>query len=551
MTSDAPPFGIAARFPFGTYRGYSGGVLEPWPRTTRLYDALTNAAGVGSTAVLDGDTLAPSVEARAALSWLEQNPPDHLHLPCAPAPGGRGKRSHKVAAWRAEGLLTIPKGGTRPQDRKTLRSVASTPLAGAVGWIWNVAPPEEVRHTLEALAADVAYLGEAESIAVVELLALESTHHRVDQATAFAPPRDGVWVSTPVAGRFEDLQRLYATRYPRKRPTKADDKSSWSQMLIVPPGPSERHIDVSYAPDAAEVKPDSPWRHVHLLPVVSDDGVVPEFSARQRVAWAVATHRALVAQPSLALTPSPLVTGRYPSFSPDRWPDGSMRRHANRVAIQLLPPSCVPSRHDTGGHAYIAVMVPVDADPQEQGLVAAALTELRSVYAGRLGKLLVVDDRRRVDAADFWDPVPDGHRRLWRGSPAIVPENRPMRDADGRRWTFEDSGLLSVGFLLRDRAEFADIPRGAEGYRQLRTAVRECGVRVRDTVVERHRPEDFVHKLPRGAVAQPYRAWIDLAGLVPQQALTAVGQTRHLGGGLLRPIDVPADVAAEWLAVRS
>lgn len=83
MTSDAPPFGIAARFPFGTYRGYSGGVLEPWPRTTRLYDALTNAAGVGSTAVLDGDTLAPSVEARAALSWLEQNPPDHLHLPCA------------------------------------------------------------------------------------------------------------------------------------------------------------------------------------------------------------------------------------------------------------------------------------------------------------------------------------------------------------------------------------------------------------------------------------------------------------------------------------
>lgn len=537
-------FGITARFPTGTYRGHTDGALDSWPCTTRLYDALTHAAGTGSTAVLSGGDLTPSAEARAALAWLEENAPDHLHLPptlTSHQEPGRG-RPADISVWRAEGVLE--KKSKALVDRKTLRSLGSTSMNGPMGWIWDEAPPDDVRVALEALVADVAYLGEAESPVILELVALEPTHDKID-ATAFTPLVDGLRMLTPIVGRFDALEELYATRYPAKRPTPARDKFTENQTPISPPPPVTVATSVAYVPVDRQERQPSPWRHVHLLPLVTDDGEPTDIAPRERVAWAVAAHRAIVAQPSLAFTPSPLVTGRYPSSRGDS--DAMPRKHANRVAIQLLSPSMADLRGDLREHTHLAVMVPGDADDHEQGLIAAALSELTSVYAGRLGKLRIGDERRRVDAGTFWRPPAPGSRRLWRSSPVIVPEIPSLKNADGRRWSLEESGLLSVGFVLRDRPELRDSPRGVEGYRRIREVMREQGVRVLGAAPERDHPADFVHKLPRGVVAQPYRAWVDLAEVVSNRALMAIGQTRHLGGGLLRPVDLPDDVADEWL----
>jgi CRISPR-associated protein Csb2 len=52
-----------------------------------------------------------------------------------------------------------------------------------------------------------------------------------------------------------------------------------------------------------------------------------------------------------------------------------------------------------------------------------------------------------------------------------------------------------------------------------------------------------VHKVHPDTVVQPYRAVLDLGDLAGPRTITAVGQSRHLGGGLLVPRDLPAAIA--------
>jgi len=47
----------------------------------------------------------------------------------------------------------------------------------------------------------------------------------------------------------------------------------------------------------------------------------------------------------------------------------------------------------------------------------------------------------------------------------------------------------------------------------------------------------FVHSVPRGHIVQPYSLWMRTPDH-PRAAL-ALGQSRHLGGGLLVPFDLP------------
>jgi CRISPR-associated protein Csb2 len=44
-------------------------------------------------------------------------------------------------------------------------------------------------------------------------------------------------------------------------------------------------------------------------------------------------------------------------------------------------------------------------------------------------------------------------------------------------------------------------------------------------------------------VIQPYRAVLNLGDLTGPRTIAAIGQSRHLGGGLLVPRDLPADIA--------
>ena len=57
-----------------------------------------------------------------------------------------------------------------------------------------------------------------------------------------------------------------------------------------------------------------------------------------------------------------------------------------------------------------------------------------------------------------------------------------------------------------------------------------------------HRVERYVHRMPKHVQCIPYQALLDLGSLTTDSALTAIGQSRHLGGGLLVPVDLPTDL---------
>ena len=73
------PVSITAHFPLGVYHGHAAdGRSEPFPSPTRLLSALVNAAHIGTTAPGDG-TAKPQYA--AALTWLEEHPPNGFCLP--------------------------------------------------------------------------------------------------------------------------------------------------------------------------------------------------------------------------------------------------------------------------------------------------------------------------------------------------------------------------------------------------------------------------------------------------------------------------------------
>lgn len=118
--------------------------------------------------------------------------------------------------------------------------------------------------------------------------------------------------------------------------------------------------------------------------------------------------------------------------------------------------------------------------------------------------------------------------------PAAVPEIRGLRHGP---WSLADAVQLSVGLLWRD--ELVGPGRGDGWYRQIAQAAADWGVQVQTV----HRIADsdlgrFVHKVAPGSVVQPYRATVTLGNLASDRSLIAIGQSRHLGGGLLMPCDL-------------
>ena len=119
--------------------------------------------------------------------------------------------------------------------------------------------------------------------------------------------------------------------------------------------------------------------------------------------------------------------------------------------------------------------------------------------------------------------------------PAAVPDSRALRHGP---WSLADAVRLSVGLVWRD--ELVGRGRGEAWYRQVADAAARRGVQVESV----HRVTDtdlgrFVHRVAPGSVVQPYRAEVMLGDLAGDRTMVAVGQSRHLGGGLLVPCDLP------------
>ena len=48
-----------------------------------------------------------------------------------------------------------------------------------------------------------------------------------------------------------------------------------------------------------------------------------------------------------------------------------------------------------------------------------------------------------------------------------------------------------------------------------------------------------MHRVNEHAIVRPYRATLTVGDLGGDRTVQAIGQSRHLGGGLLVPIDLP------------
>jgi len=532
------PFAIVAELPLGTYRGAAGdGRPERIPSLARLHSALLCAAGFGPRAVPGDrkDTLELSEADSLALQWIENNPPDQVHIPELQVNAGR------VTAWRDDGTLEKPpvKGTKTKAASDTLRIKKlgkqpdnGTAVNGTFQWIWTEnLPPEPVRAVLEQLCPDVAYLGTSES--PVRLLAtaageVDATHRRDRRAGLFTVGATGV--TLPLPGRLAELAKAHREMTGQTPPV-ARDRPTQTEVSQSPIPHREAIETAWYSPVHAPAS-DVPWPQVIVIPMSE---AIPE---QRRVAWAVAAHRAMVR--ALGYGAPAMITGAYPE---------GVGRPANRIALHFLNPG-LKLLSGVAEQPALAILVPgagVDAaDLEALHRAAERMTELYGPRDARRDReipvRLDVDALRVIDGSRFWAPPEPGMIRLWHTAPPAIPDTRGGR---GAQWNFAHAALLSVGFAWKDQLPKAS-GRGDVYHRNLAVRASEAGVAVVHAAAIRTSDVwRYVHKINEHAVVRPYTAYLSMGSLAGTQTIQAIGQSRHLGGGLLVPFDVPEGVAAD------
>jgi CRISPR-associated protein Csb2 len=498
-------FALIAEFPGGVYQGHvASGDLDPLPSATRLHAALLCAAGAGVRAVITNGRLAPRADDAQALRWLENNPPDGLMVP------GTVENRPGAIAYRDLGLFDKRQKGVvrRKQDKTTVRVA----VAGPVAWVWDHAPPAQVLESLQALCRDVSHLGMAESPVRLSVGDAAATHRRAPTANLFVG--DGLNVEVPTHGRMNELVSEHdkLLLQPRK------DGTTTKEYERSGPPPCDAVGTARYVPLSNPVKGPMPWSHAWLVPLDAEVG--PDWRTR----WAIAAHRALI---SLAGDGAPpVLTGRYSEAA---------AVPANRVSIQFLGHQRLASG-DLGTPGSMLVLIPTGTTSTDLEVIEAAVSQLRRLqgpgnrFARRIGSAYPFDTKQ------FWAAPPEGTYRRWLTVPAAVPDGRPPTR---KSWTMDDAVSLSVAMVWRD---ILNLSRHQQHWQVAWAAeARNQGVKVEalhwvtDGDLSR-----FVHRVNPGAVVRPYQALLDLGDLGTSQGLVAIGQSRHLGGGLLYPVDIPS-----------
>lgn len=501
-------FAVIAELPLGAYRARTpGGALDPVPSPTRLHAALLCAAASGPRAELVADELRPADQDLTALRWMEQHPPDGVRLPRT------AEVMTRVYGYRREGTLVKEGGDAGPKDKVVARPVVGlVAVAGPFAWTWEEPPPSEVRDALSLLCGDVAHLGNAETPVRLRVGEATPTHRRAVDADLFTTP-PGLDVDVPAAGRSSALLEAY--RGTRRRPSKAADKYATSEAPRSADYVFEARQAARYLSLEPADEPDGPWSTVLLAGFGRPHDKQPKDA--DHVGWATAVHRALI---SLIGDGAPAVlTGTYEPGAP---------RPANRVALQLLASDVVKAAHIDHDGPVLAALLPTGAGGAESAVVIDAFARLRLVTWGKAVRTLAPLPPR--SARLFW-PASSGD--VFDVRPAAVPDTRPL----GRDWTIGDAVALSLGFVLRDRPDLRGTGRGDARHRDTARRVQQAGLRVHDArrVVTGDLGR-YVHRIHEGRVVQPYWATVSLGGLLDERTLVCLGQSRHLGGGLLVPV---------------
>ncbi|MEV6815339.1 type I-U CRISPR-associated protein Csb2 [Micromonospora sp. NPDC051296] len=497
-------FAIVAEPLLGVYKGHVGsGQLDPLPSPARLHAALVCAAAQGIRAVADGDGLQPCAADRDALRWLEANPPDGIAVPETLLNGGA------ATAYRKEGLVV--KEGRNPLAEKLVGKPAVTGVAvtGRFAWTWEQAPPEPVATALGALCPEVPYLGTSESPVRLAVAAADPTHRLDRDADLFTGV--GLDLAVATSGRVDALEAAH--RETSVAPPLRADAHRSSEKTTAPPVVTTG-LELGRYARPEPPPPPTPWTSVLLFRI---DRPIPP---AQRVRCAVAVHRALVG----------LVGDGAPAILTGVYEDG-VPRPSNRCAIQFLGPDAP----HVGGTA-LALLLPREASEVDLTLIRMAVQRLRRVRVA--AGPFAVELSLEVPADAFWPEPAAGTERWWQTEPVAVPDSRPPRGGD---WSLADAAALSVALVWRH--EITAPGRGDARYRALAAAAGGRGVRVESAVrVMDGDVGRYVHKVNPDTVIQPYRAVLSLGALTGARTIAAIGQSRHLGGGLLVPRDLPSDI---------
>ena len=507
---------IRARFPLGVYQGHAAdGSPDRFPDTARLHAALLQSASKGCQAIQRGNDLRASEASLRALTWLECHPPSALMLPVTRRVGS-GELG--ISGYRDQGTWTTRKtDSTKKKSLKihkdAFRMSTGQAVFGDFGWQWEDAP-DDVIETIDRLCDDVICLGETDSPVVLTTGSIEPTHWLQTGSTQLR--RIGIAMRTPAPGRVAALERDYELANPTKRPKESEDAYSTNEQAKGSSVTQDSLITQEYR-DTTRLMPALPWPTAIVL------ASKQRISAAQRIDWAVAVHRMLVARAGDDCPAS--VTGSYIK---------SVQQPANRIAIQYI----TAGMHASAPDGAFLLLLPSGLALEDRQMIKRILRGSPRVYC-RHGQteLTVLGE---IPLGEFWPTPAKGWHRFWRPVPALIPETRRQSVRDGQFWTLRHASLLSLGFVFRDQIGTG---LGRREYWELAERVAERNVRVLSTrVVADSQLGRYAHNVSAAlGVVQPYQALIDLGDMVSNRALLCIGQSRHLGGGLLMPVDMPAE----------
>ena len=481
--------GIIARFPLGVYTGHKrDGSADTLPDPVRLHAALLNSAAQGTHAVLGEQGLEPSETSLKALMWLEKNPPDGIEIP------------EYMPVYKDARRFMYREVAPAKKKRKTEKRTISegTAVSGKIGWVWKQVP-DDIANTLEQLCDDVPYLGESTSVTV--LGSGDVSPNLILDLQGNPLEAVGTMLRIPAPGRTDALIETY-------RENKLVTYECLTQVMYSTPEPKY---------------PEVPWNRVILLEIEGE-----ELSPEEHVALCVALHRAIIA--GIGYGASSFFTGKYPRGA---------EVPANRLAFHYIPAHYI--QHLGIKNSVIAIMIPENTSPEDLIQLGRSLNAVPYLWGRTFGKRKVYFGGQIINAHEFWPAVQPGYRRLWKPLTAIVPETRPVKKKDGgARWTLADSGLLSIAYVWRDK--FNTAARGEQRYLELRNQVEEqSDAQVYHARTIHTRPTAYVHKVPQNVMPQPWRGVLSLGNLTNDRTIIALGQSRHLGAGLLVPYDVPEE----------
>lgn len=545
-------FIIRVSFLMHTYQGANEtGESELYPSPERFYKAVVaaayNAFGFGAEFRGDDRTM-DDATIRDALSWLEGNPPDAIRLP---------RERHVVSravVYRKRGNWDKKSGEPAIKEALACSSVAyDSSEKGDLIWQWKQAPDERVAGALRDLCWEIPYLGEA--CTPVRITTDEPSTYPLPESLV-REEHVPLWMLPsvtqfhfPLPGHLEDLQQGHALAYPKRvsKPSGNETEKNVLTNVLYPTVGSAGYIPAK-AP--AKERFVMPWNRCFFIPVTSPQQWAPR--ERQLVAWSVAMHRLLVHQWGYGA--SPMLTGRYDSVQ------DSKQRPANNVAIHILTSDFrgivdAELRDILPG---FLVMVPHDMPVDEVGRLAdvCASLEGKRLFFSRNGDTLYLGKMREIDADKIWAAVPEGSKRYWIPYPLCIRETYPVKRLKGQEavWGVKESMALAIGHVLRERfvdSEDTGIGKADadEGRRQSywslvnHVCAEESPVKIFHAHAEsRTSMIDYVHKTQPRTLISGMNAWLRFDDDDMNRTVMAIGQSRHLGGGLLVPIDIPQNL---------